>query len=84
MKICKHNQLLNECDKCYERMQKGREKKITKGVSSNFSNKQRQIYLDMKEKEKLLNSISPKLIDYRERLKKEISELQKKINELDN
>lgn len=42
----------------------------------------RKLIISMKEKEKDLQSISPKMISIREKLKKEISEFQHKINNL--
>jgi len=40
------------------------------------------LYTDMKEKEKLLGSFPVKMVSMRDKLKKEISEIQLKINKL--
>lgn len=42
----------------------------------------RHLFMSLKEKEKDLQSISPKVVDLREKIKNEISDLQKRINEL--
>lgn len=74
MNTCKHNKLSTNCIKCTENREI-KEKKV-----QTFSNFQQQIYIDMKNLEKLLGSISPKLSLWKE-TKDKISVLQKRINE---
>ena len=48
------------------------------------SDKIHRLYLDLREYERDLNSISPKMVDMRNKIKDKIRSIQLKINEIRN